>query len=446
MTPTTPLTRGARAPMLVALLCWVIVVFDGYDLIVFGTVLPHLLVEPGWDLSKSQAGLLGSLAFAGMLVGAVMAGGLADRVGRRRTIIGCTVWFSVFTAACALAPNPEVFGALRFLAGLGLGGLVPSANALGAEFVPARTRSVVSTLMMSGVPIGGTAAALVGLEVLPAHGWQAMFAIALAGAVVVVPVCLRFLPESPIWLRAHGRVPEAEAIERQYGLTPQPERAAVVTTGRRRQLLAAPYASATVLFTLATVFTLFAWYGLATWLPQLMRESGFDLGSALTFLVALNLGAVLGSILTAWAGTRIGPVTTGVLAALAAAVGLATLLTHPGSGVAYAALVLAGVGTHGTQCLIIAAVANHFPADLRASALGFSLGFGRIGAVLAPQVGGWLLAAGLGVDSNFLAFAVAAGVAGALLLLCPRGGFGRRTTASDDLAVTTTDKNGALVP
>jgi AAHS family benzoate transporter-like MFS transporter len=445
MTPTPKSAVATRAPLLVTLLCWVIVVFDGYDLIVYGTVLPHLLLEPGWALTKSGAGLLGSVAFGGMLIGAVMAGGMADRFGRRRTIIGCTVWFSVFTTACALAPDPETFGVLRFLAGLGLGGLVPSANALGAEFVSARNRSVVSTLMMSGVPLGGTAAALIGLDVLPSHGWRAMFAIALIGAVVVVPICLKLMPESPIWLRAHGRVDEAEAIERQYGLIPHPEEAAVVTIGRRRQLLSAPYTSATVLFTLATVVTLFAWYGLATWLPQLMRESGFDLGSALTFLVALNLGAVLGSALTAWAGTRIGPVITGVLAAAAAALGLATLLTHPGSGVAYGALVLAGVGTHGTQCLIIAAVANHFPADLRRQHCADATEPEREAERGGPQVGGWLLAAGLGVNSNFLAFAVAAAVAGTLLLLCPRGGFGRRPAPRASDQPLTTTKNGALV-
>jgi AAHS family benzoate transporter-like MFS transporter len=410
-----------RAASLVTALCWVIVVFDGYDLIVYGTVLPQLLVEPGWGLTKSGAGLLGSLAFAGMLIGAVLAGTVSDRIGRRNTILACTVWFSVFTALCAVAPNPETFGTFRLLAGLGLGGLAPSANALAAEYVGPRNRSVVSTLMMSGVPIGGSLAALTGIFVLPRFGWEAMFLVALLALVAVIPLCLKLLPESPVWLRTQGRHAEAERLERQFGL--EPDAAAHVQPATRqplRSLLRPPFTRATVLFALATLATLFAWYGLGTWLPQLMRESGFDLGSSLTFLLALNLGAVAGSLVTAWGGTRIGPLRTAIFAAVAAAVGLLILLTHPASIVAYAALVFAGVGTHGTQCLIIAAVANHYPARLRGSALGFALGFGRIGAVLAPQVGGWLLAAGLGVDSNFLAFALAAAVAGGLLLAFPR--------------------------
>ncbi|MDQ1717957.1 MAG: transporter, family, benzoate transport protein [Pseudonocardiales bacterium] len=421
MEPTTS-AATRRAVTLITGLCWVIVVFDGYDLIVYGTVLPHLLKQPGWHLGKSGAGLLGSLAFAGMLVGAVFAGTLADRFGRRRTILVCTAWFSVFTAICALAPNPETFGLLRFIGGVGLGGLVPSANALAAEYVGTRSRSVVSTLMMSGVPVGGVLAAVVGIVVLPRYGWRAMFAVALLGVLVIVPICAKWLPESPSWLRIHGRADEAAALERRLGILPTGE-ATMATPGRRqplRSLLRPPFVLATVLFSLATVATLFAWYGLATWLPQLMRQNGFDLGSALTFLLALSLGAVLGSLVTAYVGTRIGPLRTAALAAAAAAVGLGTLLTHPSTALAYVALVLAGVGTHGTQCLIIAAVANHYPAQLRGTALGFTLGFGRIGAVLAPQVGGWLLAAGFGVNASFLAFGVAAAVAALLLAVFPR--------------------------
>lgn len=415
-------TSRTAAP-LVTFLCWVVVVFDGYDLIVYGTVLPKLLAEPGWNLTSSSAGLVGSLAFAGMLVGALAAGRLSDSMGRRRTVLVCTAWFSVFTTACAIAWDPVSFGAFRFLAGLGLGGLVPSANALGSEFVSVRNRSLVSTLMMSGVPIGGSLAALIGIPVLPRFGWHAMFWFALLGALIVLPLCAKLLPESPSWLRSKGRDADAEAVERRFGLDPVPVPNATDTPGFRT-LLRAPFTRATALFALATLATLFAWYGLGTWLPQLMKQSGFDLGSSLTFLLALNLGAVAGSLVTAWAGTRVGPRVAAIGAALVAAVGLLVLLLHPATAIVYLALVLAGIGTHGTQCLLIAAVADHYPARLRGSALGFALGVGRVGAVLAPQAGGWLLAAGLGVASNFLVFAIGAAVASVLIWACPRPAVG----------------------
>lgn len=428
---TTPLIDPAartgrllrsRPAWLVTLLCWLIVVFDGYDLIVYGTTIPPLLKEPGWHLTPATAGFVGSLAFAGMLVGALGAGYLADRLGRRRTILWCTAWFSVFTALCAVAPGPESFGLFRFIAGVGLGGLVPSANALTAEFVSRRHRSSVSTIMMSGVPIGGSAAALIGLWLLPQFGWRSMYVVAVLAVVALLPLCFVLLPESPTWLRAHGRMREALVVEARYGVThdaSEHSAGAEVQKPGFRAILTGPWLRPTILFAAATVATLFAWYGLGTWLPKLMgSDARFDMGDPLHFLLALNLGAVLGSVITAWAGVRFGPLRSAIFAAAAAALGLAFLLTYPTSILPiYGALILAGVGTHGTQCLIIAAVATHYPAKLRGTSLGFALGVGRIGAVLAPQVGGWLLAANLGVGSNFLAFSIAAALAAGLLLV-----------------------------
>jgi len=418
--PNIATALGTRPAWLVTLLCWLIVVFDGYDLIVYGTTIPALLEEPGWHLTPATAGFVGSLAFAGMLIGALGAGYLADRLGRRRTILWCTLWFSLFTALCAIATTPEIFGLFRFIAGLGLGGLVPSANALTAEFVSRKHRSAVSTIMMSGVPIGGSAAALVGLWLLPELGWRSMYAVAFLAVVVLLPLCFVLLPESPTWLRAHGRRDEALAVEARYSLVHDAsEHSGEEHAPGFRTILSGQWRRPTVLFAAATVATLFAWYGLGTWLPKLMgSDARFEMGQPLHFLLALNLGAVLGSVVTAWAGVRFGPLRSAIFAAAAAALGLAFLLTYPTDILPiYGALILAGVGTHGTQCLIIAAVATHYPSRLRGTSLGFALGVGRIGAVLAPQVGGWLLAAGLGVGSNFLAFSIAAGIAAVLLLI-----------------------------
>ena len=146
-------------------------VFDGYDLIVYGNVIPSLQRE--WGIGPATAGTLGSLAFVGMMIGAVLAGRLSDAVGRKRAVIGCAVVLSVFTALCALATGPVMFGALRLIAGIGLGGLVPTANALAAELIPPKWRGPVATMMMSGVPIGGSIAALLGIPVIPRFGLAA---------------------------------------------------------------------------------------------------------------------------------------------------------------------------------------------------------------------------------------------------------------------------------
>ena len=349
------------------------------------------------------------MAFVGMMIGAIFAGRMSDTWGRRRTILGCAILFSVFTILCAFAPNAPVFGALRLLAGIGLGGLVPSANALVAELVPAKWRSTIATLMMSGVPIGGSIAALAGIPLIPAFGWPIMFLIAVLALVVVIPVGVRYLPETLPPVRADDETKEPAG----FG-----------------SLLRAPFLGMSVLFAIATLVTLFAWYGLGTWLPNLMQLAGYNLGSALTFALALNLGAVAGSVITAWAGTRFGPIPTAIAAAAVAAVALMVLVAGPPVTVVYLMLVLAGIGTHGTQCLVIAAVASHYPPHLRGTALGWALGVGRIGAVAAPQVGGLLLAAGLGVNSNFLAFAGAAAVAAILL-----GAIGIKITSKPSTSV-----------
>ncbi|MCX6500640.1 MAG: aromatic acid/H+ symport family MFS transporter [Arthrobacter sp.] len=393
--PASRFSKGSAAAVLV---CWLLVVFDGYDLIVYGTVQSSLISETGWGLSKATAGTIGSMAFVGMMIGAIFAGRMADSWGRRRTILGCAVVFSLFTILCAFAPNAPVFGVLRLLAGIGLGGLVPSANALVAELVPAKWRSTIATLMMSGVPIGGSIAALVGIQLIPAFGWESMFLVAVLALLVVVPLGLKFLPET---LAPAGAAGKGQPTREPAGFS---------------SLLRAPYLGISMLFAVATIATLFAWYGLGTWLPNLMQLAGYNLGSALTFALALNLGAVAGSVITAWAGTRFGPIPTAIAAAAVAAAALVVLVTGPPVSVVYLMLVLAGVGTHGTQCLIIAAVASHYPGHLRGTALGWALGTGRIGAVAAPQIGGLLLAAGLGVNSNFFAFAGAAAIAAVLLV------------------------------
>lgn len=177
-------------------MCGLAVAFDGYDLIVYGAVLPALLEYQPWGLTAEQAGAIGSYAVIGMMFGALIAGTVTDIIGRRKTLLICVSWFSLVTALCGVAPTPEIFGLFRFLAGIGLDGLIPVAAALTLEYAPRHRRNLTYLAMMASYNVGGLVAAGLAIVLIPAFGWQVMFFVALLPLLIVVPLGLKYMPES----------------------------------------------------------------------------------------------------------------------------------------------------------------------------------------------------------------------------------------------------------
>ncbi len=426
---------GALSWFVVAL-CWVAVIFDGYDLIVYGAVIPFLLDDPAMGLGPAQAGVIGSLALVGMFFGALIVGTITDQIGRRKSLMICASWFSVCMGLSALAPNAELLGLFRFLAGLGLGGTLPTAAALTNEYAPARYRTLVYAFMFSGVPLGGVLAASLSILLEPIYGWRVMFWIGVVPLLVVVPLVYRFVPESVAFLLSKDRREEAETIARRYSVPLRPEderepeapRDGGREPGQARGFFASlstifsrRYVAATILFWLSMFSALLMIYGLNTWLPEIMRSAGYPLGSAITFLLVLNLGAIAGSFITSAATDRFGSKPMCVLSFLLAFFSLG-LLSLPGlpTPILYGLLVLAGVGSHGTQVLLIAYISGHHPASSRATALGWSFGMGRLGGISGPLIGGFLVGAGLTVPWGFYAFALPGLVGAIVVALVPR--------------------------
>jgi MFS transporter, AAHS family, benzoate transport protein len=392
-TATSVTTRQTQRFVVLGL-CFATIVFDGYDLIVYGSVVPELLDYGPWGLTPQRVGNIGSLALAGMLIGALAVGALTDLIGRRKVLLGCLVWFSLAMGACALAPSAGLFAAARFLAGLGLGGVMPTTVALTVEHAPADRAHRYNALMFSGYSVGGVLAALLAIWFLPDYGFRMLFALGMLPLVTIVPLAWRFLPESRQFKPSAGK---KQALP--------------------RALFSGSKLTASVLFPLASFCGLLLVYGLNTWLPKIMQKAGYPLTSSLAFLVMLNVGAVIGALSGSTVADRLGakPVTAAGFAVAACAV----LLMSRGLsiGVLYVVVAAAGLGSVGTQILLNGYVASYYGADHRASALGWTLGIGRLGAILGPTVGGWLLASSLGVDWNFYTFAIAA-TAGAVLVLC----------------------------
>ncbi|WP_367320217.1 MFS transporter [Streptomyces sp. HUAS ZL42] len=417
--PPTPTTR--RPELLVTALCFAVIVFDGYDLIVYGASVPALLQYKPWGLTPATAGVIGSYALVGMLVGALIAGAVTDVVGRRKVMLTGVTWFSVAMIGCALAPDATWFGVFRLLAGLGLGGVMPTAVALTAEYSDPSRRSFNNALMFSGYAVGGILAAVLAMALLPVWGFRFLFGIG-ALPLVMLPLLVRHVPESLVFLVTRGRHEEAARTAARLGVPvpSAPEAPAAGKTGRGPlALFTQGNAVPSLLFALTSFFGLLLVYGLNTWLPQIMRSAGYPLSSSLLFLLMMNLGAVVGSVLFSPLGDRFGMKPVTLLSFLAAAASMSLLSVATAAPLMYALVAVAGFGTIGAQILVLGYVAQHFPVDVRATALGWTLGIGRFGAITGPLFGGLLLSSGVSTEWNFYAFAIPAALATAVVLLLP---------------------------
>lgn len=393
-------------------LCWAAVALEGYDIVVLGAVLPALL-KSDWGLDPNSGALISVVGLLGIMVGALAIGPVADVIGRRRTMLLTVVGFSVLTLACAFAPGPEVFGLLRFLAGLGLGGVLPVALAMVTEYAPPGGSGSATTVLMTGYHVGAVATALLGIAVIPTLGWPAMFVIGALPALVLVPLLWRFLPESLDFLRA-----------REPGRAAQ---GAPAPANPVRALFRDGYLRATLAFWVTSVMGLLLVYGLNTWLPQIMISAGYELNASLALLLVLNAGAVIGLLVAGRVadriGTRLATITWFALGALFLAL---LSIRLPGIGV-YLSVLLAGIFVFSAQVLCYAFVGQHYPAAVRGTALGSVSGVGRIGAIAGPLIGGALLTAGVAYPWGFYIFAGVAAV-GALAVAVVVGG-GRREQA-----------------
>ncbi len=405
-----------RFHALVLFWCALIIVFDGYDLAVAGVAMPAIMKDMG--VSPTQAGFMASSALFGMSFGAIFLGTLSDRIGRRGVIVMCLVLFSVFTAAAGLAGDPVTFGAMRFLAGLGIGGVMPNVIAEMSEYAPRRMRATLITLMMCGYAVGGILAAWLGKAMIAQHGWQSVFYAGLA-PILLIPFILRSLPESMPYLLSRGRQDALRAIAARLDPSnpPGPSAAFALTDSGAsdkapvRHLFSDGRSMGTLMLWTTYFMCLFMVYALSTWLTKLMANAGHSLGSAMTFVMVLNLGSIIGALGGGWLADRFQIKHVLVVMCLLA-FGSISLLGQPlPDALLYVVVGLAGATTIGTQTVTHACTGQFYPMAIRATGLGWALGIGRVGAIIAPILIGILVSLSLPLEMNFIAIAIPALVA-----------------------------------
>jgi MFS transporter, AAHS family, benzoate transport protein len=425
------------------LLLWsfFIISFDGYDLVVYGTVVPTLIEK--WNLSPVEAGAIGTYGLFGMMFGAILFGTLADRIGRKNVIAITLVLFSFFTFLCGFAETPTVFSTFRFLAGLGLGGIMPNVIALLTDYAPKNMRSMIVSIVLCGYSIGGILAPLLGIFLMPKFGWESIFWVA-GLPLLLVPFMHKQLPETASYLIRTGK--KEKLISALTKVSPgskfnkhdeiveiklQETKVPIIGLFKEKRALS------TVMFWIAFFSCLLMVYGLNTWLPKLMIEAGYGLNSSLTFLITLQGGAIIGTLIIGRLCDKYGSKKMLIPMYASGAVAL-TLLGFGGSSfLIYLLVAIAGAATIGAQNIVQAYVSQYYPPNMRSTALGMASGIGRMGGMLGPLLGGFLLSVSLPIHLNFIAFAIPGLIAAAALAIIPvRHAFSNENDAKNESITT----------
>jgi MFS transporter, AAHS family, 4-hydroxybenzoate transporter len=370
-----------------------------------------------------------SAALAGLALGAFGLGLLADRVGRKAVLIGATACFGVFTICTALAPSFGVLLALRFLAGLGLGGAMPSFISLTSEYSPRRRRAVIVALLWAGFPLGGFVGGLLASWIIPAFGWHSVFWVGGVLPLLICVVLVFALPESIGYLVADGAPAEqiSSLLRKVFPAASMPDDATFVLNEERAsgvpvvQLFAMGRAVGTIMLWISFFIALMMLVTNSAWAPTLLKREGIGLREASLAMAAFNLGSVIATSFAGWLIVRAGasvilPVVMIGSAASMALIGYAA----PSVGAVILLQGLFGVFMGGGSSGLIALAAIYYPTAIRSTGVGWAMGMGRVGSFTGPLVVGSLVAVGLSTAGIFVAIGVPALLAAATTAIAGR--------------------------
>jgi benzoate transport len=394
---------------------------DGFDVLSISFASPGIAQE--WGIDRAALGIVLSMELIGMAIGSILIGGIADRIGRRPTILGCLFVMAVGMIMATTVTGLVDLSAWRIVTGLGIGGMLAAINAVAAEFSNARRRHLNVSLMSIGYPLGAVLGGIVAARLLRGHDWRAVFYFGATVTAVLIPVVFVFVPESVHWLA--GKQP-ADALKKlnraltQMGHIPVATLPEISADVRRRSvgdIFAADLLAGTVIVTLAYFLHITTFYFIVKWVPKIVVDLGFAASSAAGVLVWTNVGGALGGAVLGLLTQRYGvkALTIGVL--LASTV-MVTLFGRTPADLQRLSIVCAAAGFCINAGIVglYAIIAQVFPTHVRASGTGFTIGVGRGGSVFAPIIAGFLFAAGYSLPTVAFTLALGSFFAGIALL------------------------------
>lgn len=390
--------RLSAFQVLVVVLCTLTLMLDGFDTMAIGFVAPAIV--KGWHISRADITPAFALGQIGIMLGAIFFGPLADRIGRRPVVIGCTVLFGAMSILTARADSITVLMICRFLTGWGLGGALPNVLALTNEYVPERIRRVMTTLMWSGFSLGAALAGISVAGLISNFGWQIVFLIGGAIPLLFALAFVLWLPESMRYLAVTKQRPDLLAryakrigIADEFTLAesaPASEEAEPKGKGSLvRQLFTEGRAPMTLLLWVILFANLLALNLLANWLPTLLKDAGLVIEHAALVTSVYQVGGFVGTIALGWALDRFKPFRVLIfnyIIAFLCIVGVG--LSGVQMSLLYSMAFIAGFTVIGGICGSGVLVADSYPTWIRATGLGWALGIGRVGAIVGPLIGG----------------------------------------------------------
>lgn len=382
---------------------------EGYDMQVLGYAAPAII--KAWHVDKSAFGWIFGASLGGFMLGATLLGNLGDAFGRKiMVVVGCLV-FGVLTLASAFAYDANSLMVLRALAGLGLGGSIPNAIALMAEYAPSRTRATRVGVMYIGYTLGSALGGFIAAQLIPAFGWGSVFILGGIAPIILAVTLLVVLPESVRFLMLRRGQTDAVLTLLRRARPDLDLREGTQFTLQETKQTALPVQQ--LFMDGRVVMTLLLWLGyasnmvslhfLTSWLPTVIAESGVPLSHAVIATALLQTGGAVGSLIVGALIDRVG--IGGIVAALLVVVPCVAGLGHVGTQeVPLMTLVtLAGFGIIGGQAGINALSGTLYPTFMRSTGTGWAFGMGRFGSIMGPVIGGYLIGLGLPLGTLFAA-------------------------------------------
>lgn len=409
--------------MRVFFLCFLVALLDGFDTQAIAYTGPA--IAKAFAMSPSDMSYIFISGTLGMALGAMGLGMIGDRIGRRVAILGSIVLFGAFSLAIAFAQSPTQIVALRFLTGLGMGGATPVLLAMAAEYSPSRFRGAVLTGVLLGLPAGAMVGGVLAAGWMPVIGWQGIYVVGGAIPLVVLIICLVFLPESAQFLASRGRPEDlsrarnlvARIAGRPLGDHTSFAVPAAVEKGSVGALFAPQYRTSTIAIWAVYLFNWIAWFMFLLWLPTVLTSAGLDQSTAAWGTVVVNAAFIAFAVPLSIFLPRIDVRRTLTVMFM---IGIVVCVTLAVAGsnwtLVFALIALAGFGIGGQQIALNYLISSTYPTELRATGTGWAIGIGRTGAIVGSAVGGWLLQTG-GVGGYFLGLAVPLAIAAGAVVL-----------------------------